>query len=143
VIILSLATEISNYIEELSEQEKVDVPEWGWASGLLVFTSCKEKKILVDQIYKHVWQPKVVMKFRKVILLLLRYEIAFAFYYYVTDKESDYKRDVVPEAPDDEDAREFAEEKTDINAEEYFDAAFKFFDTLARKYDLIDMLIHY
>lgn len=138
---MSLEAEITDYIEELSSKEKVDVPEWEWASGLLVFTSCKEKKILVDQIYKHVWQPDVVMRFRGVILLLVRYEIAFAFYYYVTDKEADYKRDVVPEVPIDPEAREFAENKTDMNAEEYYDAAFEFFDAI--KNDLIDMLIHY
>lgn len=145
----NLAFEINAVLKRLSKEEKIDVPEWKWHNGLLVFSNVKNNVILIDQIYNHVWEAEEV---KSLILSLLEYEITFVFYYLLKGIEPDWTREFSPSVPGidwnppDKDAEHFTWLTTDMSVSDYNLAAMDLFSYLAtrdkEKKSLIEMLLH-
>lgn len=109
--------EIQRILEKLAEEENVDVPKWEWTKTLLTFSryALEEDRIFIDQIYSHIWAEKLQ---RRTIYVLLFYEIAFCFYYYVHLISSNLKREMFT-PPRGTKARRYAAKKSGVTVKEY------------------------
>lgn len=108
-----ITVEIEKFLVCLNETKKC--PLWDWTKGILTFSTTDKKKILVDQIYMHIWND---ISQRRAIRLLIYYELAFCFYYYKIGKVPKKRTENFMPPPGTK-ARQYASKKVGIKAKEY------------------------
>jgi hypothetical protein len=131
-----ISVEIENILKQLSSEHKIQsIPKWTWTKTLLTFSDISNNKILLDQIYVHIWKDTAQ---RISIRTLIFYEIAFCFYY-LTKNKSIIKEKEIP--PLGKGARNYAKEKTGLSPEDYTNMLHDILANIGEK--LTDYLINF